>query len=109
MPDNIVLQTGSHLNILDTDTAFPVNMGQITNFFTLNYTKEFSFDFDQIKTTVSRDWAVFSSCYVIGIKSDTINCCVRDFNKQFGTNIYISPHITFGIQLRSLFSSSLNK
>lgn len=90
----------SHVTVVNSNVVSDIGQDKVENMLK-QYDKRFNLSFGKIKSTVSRDWSLFSLCYVIEAGSLYLNQFVSKFNDTFGTKIRISPHITFATKLRS--------
>jgi hypothetical protein len=100
--DDIVPNTeSSHLTIINSNIVADIGIDKVVKF-VKNYDIANDIEFEEIKHTESYDWSVFSKCYVIAIKSDTINNFVNNFNKDFNKTVKLSLHMTFAIKPRSI-------
>jgi hypothetical protein len=100
-PEVVINSESSHITVVNSNIVQDIGIDNVTEFVD-KYVDIFSLNYGEIKSTISRDWPVFSKCYVIKIQSDYLELFIRDFNETFKKNIKPSPHITFAIVPRSL-------
>jgi len=91
----------SHVTVVNSNIVSDIGQDLIEKFIQ-KYNEQFELFFGKIKSTISRDWGMFSLCYVIEVKSDYLNRFVLDFNETFDKKIKPSPHITFAVKPRSI-------
>ena len=92
----------SHITIVNSNIVYDCGVDNVKEFMD-QYTNEFEVTYGKIKSTTSRDWAIFSKCYIIEISSDELTKFVEDFNVKFKKTINPNLHITFAIKPRDLF------
>jgi len=103
LPTDVISNTEcSHVTVVNSNIVHDIGIDKVTDFVN-KYQNTFHLNYFDIKSTVSRDWCVFSKCYVIQIKSEYMNTFINDFNSTFQKSIKPNAHITFGIVPRSLF------
>ena len=106
METNIFPNTETHhITIVNSNIVHDCGEENV-KVFVQKYEKEFDVKYGRIKSTISKDWAHFSKCYVVEIISDSLEGFVSNFNEVFGTKINPSFHVTFAILPRSLFVKS---
>lgn len=106
LPSGIVPNTeGTHITLINSNVVAQVGMARVEAWLD-EYKKDstpFTIELGDVLTTVSNDYAAFSSCYVVKIESESIRQFMESFNQTFGTRAKPSIHLTFGTKPRSLF------
>lgn len=101
--DIVVNSEGSHITVVNSNIVYDIGLDEITSFLKDYENDVVHVKFGKIKSTISRDWSIFSKCYVIEIFCDYLTTFIENFNKKFNKAIRISPHITFAVKNRSLW------
>ena len=91
----------THLTIINSDVVAKIGQDKVQTFLD-NYSTTFTVNFNGIKSTLSRDWPVFSQCYVLSLKAEYISTFVDKFNEQFELTKVPSIHLTFASKPRSV-------
>jgi hypothetical protein len=95
-----------HITLVNSNIVQDIGKDKVLSFLQSYEDKLFYMQTKDIKSTTSRDWPIFSQCYVISIESSDIAEFLKDFNNEFSSvikPIRLSPHITFAIKPRDLF------
>jgi hypothetical protein len=98
-----------HITIINSNVVHNCGEKDVLDFvdeFTSNNYPAFSVNFGNIKTTVSKDWSLFSRCYVIEVASEYLSKFIQEFNEKFKDKLKkpVNPtlHTTFAIIPRAL-------
>ena len=87
--------------IVDSSIVSQVDENKLNEF--VSGYKTFKVKPKAVKTTVSKDWARFSRCYVLEIESSDILEFLGNFNTTFDAKArVILPHLTFAIKPRDI-------
>jgi hypothetical protein len=88
-----------HISIIKSEVVSAIGFDKVKAF-----VEQFSVPNDlsvyQIRHTISLDWANFSICSTLGIKSAKLDAFPDAFQKEFGIRIKVSPHITIATRSR---------
>jgi hypothetical protein len=90
-----------HVTVVNSDVLCKLDRDQVNKFIEKFIDIPFIMEANDIKHTVSFDWARFSVCVVVTLHSKELDSFVSEFNKVFGTNVKIYTHITSVILPRS--------
>lgn len=109
-PPNTILNPenaqDTHITLVNSNIVADIGIGKINSFIDEYFKykfKEFSVNIENVKSTVSYDWPVFSECYVIEVISNTISHFIESFNDEFNKKVNPILHVTFAVKPRSLF------
>uniref|UniRef100_A0A6C0CBY4 Uncharacterized protein n=1 Tax=viral metagenome TaxID=1070528 RepID=A0A6C0CBY4_9ZZZZ len=91
----------THVTVVNSNIVGDIGQDKVAEF-VKGYDKHFELKFGKVKSTVSRDWSLFSLCYVIEVNSEYLDEFVAKFNEKFEKKIRPSPHITFATKVRSV-------
>ena len=90
-----------HVTIVSSNVLCKLNQDQVFEFLGKNFNEINDIQCTDLRHTISLDWARFSICVVVGLKSQKLQDFIDKFNLKFGTNVRISAHITVCVKPRS--------
>lgn len=91
-----------HITLVNSNVVYDLGQEKVQAFLNDNFQDQFTVKLGHVKTTFSRDYSLFGSCYVVEVHSPIL----KDFIDKFSTFKVIKPttHITFAIQPRDLMA-----